>query len=143
MNGLVIERFESLNHAITSHSLNGNNRNFDVDVFGQAGDFDRFAGGWVAREELTVDRIDSRKVVHVFHENGGFGYVCIVHTGGLQNGTDVFHHFLGLGLDVALGCQLDGYLPRYIERSVDEYSLAVGSDGGWCLIGINNLLAHS
>jgi hypothetical protein len=63
-----------------------------------------------AESTLGVDAVDGGEVLHVGEEDGALDHIGEGRSAGLQDGTHVLHHLLGLGAHV--GAREVHRLPR-------------------------------
>lgn len=120
-----------------------NDLDLDEPVLGQHLDSDCRAGGEAARELALVDGIHRREVTHIGQEASRLDHIINRHACLGEDGMDVTEALLRLCRD-PLGkvprAGIDAELPGGIERIVEEYSLAVGTDGGRRLVRGDDLL---
>src|SRR5690606_31335708 len=115
-------------------SAYGDTGNLDACVAGQSAYLDRLTSGRGITEVPCVYFVDRRVVVHVGQEDGTADDVFVTHPCRTQDGSQVFEHLLGFGVDGALdeaarfGINCD--LSRTVQRVTDDYGLAVGANRG-------------
>jgi hypothetical protein len=98
----------------------GDGLHFDPSATGKSGCLDGRACRRVLREPPTVDVVDGLKVVHVQQEDRGLDDVSEGASRGLEDGSHVVEHALGLSGDVSLHHLPGAGIERDLSAQEDE-----------------------
>src|SRR5208282_1415388 len=119
--------------------------NFYQDVFREPRYLYAGAGWRRLLEVAAVDLVHGGEVSHVLEEDGAAHNFLQSTTRGLQNGSEVLEHAVGLRAyvtgDHLLGGGIDGYLSGCEDQTLGSNGLRVGADGLRGLIG-GDYVAH-
>jgi len=118
----------------------GNEFDFYQGSLGQVLDGECASGGVGSGEVLGIDLIHGAEVGDVAQEHGGLDHVVQVQSLALQDGTGILEALVSLLLYTPLGeCPSlgdNGQLARNEHEIAGADGLAVGPDGGGCLVGV-------
>ena len=118
----------------------GDEFDFDEGTLGQVLDCEGAAGRVGGGEELGIYLVHRAEIGDLAQEHGGLDHIVQVKAFALQDGTRVKQALTRLLLYASLGeCPGlgdDGQLARHKDEIARADGLAVGPDGGRCLISV-------
>ncbi len=88
--------------------------------------------GVVGEDAITlgVDIVDGGEVLHVGEEDGALDHLGEGRPAGLQDGTHVLHHLLGLGAHVGAREVHRLPAPQPVRNAIINFGSEVGGPGG-------------